>query len=82
MDVQAKESCFHCGLSLAPGREYSVVVDGVRQPVCCAGCEAGANLIVSQGLERFYQFRSTLGSAPTDAQQDWSVFDREAALRR
>jgi Cu2+-exporting ATPase len=52
------------------------------QPVCCAGCEAAASLILSQGLGRFYEFREPSSSRPAGAVRSWSVFDREAALRR
>jgi len=35
-----------------------VLVDGISRDLCCAGCEAAAQLILSQGLGRYYQFRS------------------------
>ena len=77
------ESCFHCGADLPPDVSYSVTVNAAQHRVCCAGCEAAATLIVSQGLERFYQFREGAGAAARfDGPPDWSVFDREAALRR
>ena len=80
--MPVQESCFHCGNRLPSESAYALVVDGISRPMCCGGCEAAARLIVSQGLERFYQFRSALGSAPDGAQRDWRIYDREAALRR
>jgi P-type Cu2+ transporter len=59
-----------------------VEVDRVRRPVCCAGCETAANLILSQGLGRFYEFRESGAPLPAGAPHDWSIFDREAALKR
>ncbi|MBV8341880.1 MAG: heavy metal translocating P-type ATPase, partial [Gammaproteobacteria bacterium] len=74
--------CFHCGGALVPGSNYAVEIDGVSQPLCCGGCQAAATLILSQGLGRFYQFRAGTGPTPAAAGRNWSVFDREAALRR
>ena len=33
------------------------------EPVCCAGCEAAARLILSQGLGRYYEFRRAAGAS-------------------
>ncbi|MBV8495691.1 MAG: heavy metal translocating P-type ATPase metal-binding domain-containing protein, partial [Gammaproteobacteria bacterium] len=74
--------CFHCGGALVPGSNYAVEIDGVSQPLCCGGCQAAATLILSQGLGRFYQFRAGTGPTPAAAGRNWSIFDREAALRR
>ncbi len=38
-----------------------VAVDGEDRPVCCAGCQAVAQLIYGAGLGRYYQFRQELG---------------------
>jgi hypothetical protein len=48
------EPCFHCGAALTPNFHHAVQFGGQRRPVCCGGCEAAANLILSQGLERDY----------------------------
>src|SRR6516164_4897500 len=83
MDVGVAESvCFHCGSPLETSVRFAVCVAGTTHPVCCAGCEAAANLILSQGLGRFYEFREPSASRPAGAVRSWSVFDREAALRR
>jgi Cu2+-exporting ATPase len=82
MDAPMIECCFHCGSPIARGSRSAVQVDGVSQPVCCGGCEAAANLILSQGLARYYQFRLPIDPVSGDARLNWSVFDREAALRR
>ena len=75
--------CFHCGNRLsARHRAHFVAVDGKNEPVCCAGCEAAAEYILSQGLGRFYQFRRTPVSPPLPVERDWSAFDRPAALTR
>ena len=83
MDVAVAGSvCFHCGSPLERSAHFTVCVAGTMHPVCCAGCEAAANLILSQGLGRFYDFRAPSASRPAGGVRNWSVFDREAALQR
>src|SRR5579863_10773331 len=82
MAEPAQATCFHCGGPCPPRGALSVVVEGRGRAVCCAGCQAAAQLVLAQGLGRFYQFRSGAGGRPDGAERDWSVFDREAALRR
>ena len=78
------ESCFHCGAALTPNVRHTVQFAGQRRAVCCGGCEAAANLILSQGLERYYEFRTPAPLPPGLILQvrEWQAFDREAALRR
>lgn len=80
MDAPA-EPCFHCANAVAAGGHFSVCVNGASHPVCCAGCEAAANLILAQGLGRYYDFRSA-GQPVAEGRLQWSVFDRAEALRR
>lgn len=83
MDVEVTAAaCFHCGSPLETHGRFAVCVAGASQPVCCAGCEAAAKLILSQGLQRFYEFREPFAPRPAGAVRSWSVFDRTAALRR
>ena len=81
MDVPVNAGCFHCGGPVAPDSSYRLVVEGQSHRVCCGGCQAAAQLVLSQGLGRYYEFRSGQGSRPASTQRDWTVFDREAALR-
>jgi Cu2+-exporting ATPase len=78
--VSALESCFHCG-STAAGGLRTVGVDGVDRAFCCGGCAAATGLIFAQGLERYYSFRSASDQAPRYEQRDWSIYDRDRALR-
>jgi Cu2+-exporting ATPase len=57
----AETACFHCGEPIPAGTSLSVIRDGRRHAVCCAGCQAVAELIFSSGLGRYYQFREELG---------------------
>ncbi|WP_299599621.1 heavy metal translocating P-type ATPase [uncultured Microbulbifer sp.] len=69
--------CYHCGLPVAPGSQYSVSIDGARRPMCCPGCEAVAGAIVAGGLDNFYRFREQNSERPdSDAPNDrWSAYD-------
>ncbi|HKF98205.1 MAG TPA: heavy metal translocating P-type ATPase metal-binding domain-containing protein, partial [Steroidobacteraceae bacterium] len=83
MDVALEGSaCFHCGSALTTSGRFAVSIGGALRPVCCAGCEAAANLILSQGLGRFYEFRQPPAARPVDPLRNWWIFDRAAALRR
>lgn len=83
MDLRSSGSrCFHCGSPLTAATSFAVQVDGSAHPVCCPGCEAAANLILSQGLGRFYEFRELPGEPVAGGTHNWPAFDREAALRR
>jgi Cu2+-exporting ATPase len=78
--VPALESCFHCG-STAEGGLRTVGIDGIERAFCCGGCAAATDLIFAQGLERYYAFRSASDRAPRYAQRNWSIYDRDRALR-
>ncbi|MGD2127810.1 MAG: heavy metal translocating P-type ATPase [Lysobacterales bacterium] len=56
-----ERNCFHCGEPIPPGVNLYVTRDGQQRPVCCAGCQAVAELIFASGLGRYYQFRQALG---------------------
>ncbi|MBT8052761.1 MAG: cadmium-translocating P-type ATPase [Xanthomonadales bacterium] len=56
-----ENACFHCGEPIPENTLLFVLRDGQKKPVCCAGCQAVAELIFSSGLGRYYQFRQDLG---------------------
>ncbi len=51
--------CFHCGLPLPEGSNYSAEINGIDRSMCCPGCEAVAQAIVAGGLNDYYKFRDT-----------------------
>ena len=55
-----EQRCFHCGEPIPPGTDLAVTIEGKARPVCCAGCQAVAQLIFGTGLGRYYQFRQEL----------------------
>ena len=46
--------CYHCGLPVPAGSRYRTTVLGELREMCCPGCQAVAEAIVSGGLESYY----------------------------
>jgi len=57
----ADNACFHCGEPIPADTSLYVTRNGEQRAVCCAGCQAVAELIFGSGLGRYYQFRQELG---------------------
>lgn len=79
-----ESSCFHCGEHIPDGVDLTVTVNEEPRPVCCAGCQAVAQLIFGTGLGRYYQFRQELGrKANEDVQasiEAWQGCDDRESL--
>ena len=56
----AQGVCYHCGLPQPGDSHYSVAIDGIERALCCAGCQAVAQIIVDNGLTSYYHHRSAL----------------------
>ena len=56
--------CYHCGLPVPAGERYRTTVLGEMRDMCCPGCQAVAEAIVSGGLESYYQHRSETSANP------------------
>ncbi|KHT52833.1 ATPase P [Alteromonas marina] len=56
----AKHDCYHCGLPIAGSDDgkFTTVILGQQRDMCCPGCLAVAEAIVTNGLEDYYQFRT------------------------
>ncbi|TCK17090.1 Cu2+-exporting ATPase [Thiogranum longum] len=76
-----KADCFHCGLPVPPGSDYSVEIDGKAQPMCCRGCQAVARAIVEGGLSDFYRYRTEKSPQARDLVpeqlDEMALFDRD-----
>ena len=76
--------CFHCGEPVPTTCKLSIEAEGQKQPVCCSGCEAVANLILHSGQSRYYQFRTENAIKPADEdaglEQAWQRFDERRSL--
>jgi Cu2+-exporting ATPase len=51
-------ACYHCGLPIPQGTDYRVDILAESRCLCCRGCEAVAQAIVTAGLEDYYRFRT------------------------
>ena len=56
--------CYHCGLPVPAGSRYRTTVLGELREMCCPGCQAVAEAIVSGGLESYYLHRSETSVNP------------------
>lgn len=52
-------TCFHCGEAL-PTKSFQFKVLGEMRDLCCMGCYAVTEAIVSAGLEHYYQERDVI----------------------
>ncbi len=75
-------ACFHCGDQVPRGLNLYVEVAGEPRAVCCIGCEAVANFILSGGGEDYYQHRAESGlrldAREVLEQERWTAFDQVA----
>ena len=73
------EACYHCGLSIPPGTDFPVEIDGQLREMCCAGCQAVAQAIIGGGLGDYYRHRDAMPESPREAMpqalQDLGLFD-------
>lgn len=61
-------ACFHCGLPVAAGANWTVAIDRIERPMCCPGCQAVAQAIIDSGCGDYYTNRTVLPD--TAGQQD------------
>ncbi|GMG86806.1 heavy metal translocating P-type ATPase [Biformimicrobium ophioploci] len=83
LSMSASNDCYHCGLPVPEGSNFSVVIEGQPREMCCPGCEAVAGAIVSGGLENFYRYREQSAERPTEESADerWQAYDLEAVQK-
>ncbi|MEQ1581143.1 MAG: heavy metal translocating P-type ATPase [Steroidobacteraceae bacterium] len=80
----AAGECYHCGQALQRDAVCVAQLPHGPEPVCCAGCQAVAEMIAGAGLADFYRFRSgpsvspdaSLATGARSAATDWTVYDR------
>ena len=63
----SQENCYHCGLPVPGGTEWSVLIDGQPRAMCCIGCQAVAQAIIDNGLSDYYRKRDALPDGPREA---------------
>ncbi|MDD1780726.1 cadmium-translocating P-type ATPase [Enterovibrio sp. ZSDZ35] len=52
------KDCYHCGEPVLTGDSYQVEILGIKQIMCCPGCQAVATTIVASGLTSYYEYRT------------------------
>ena len=75
--MAAPDTCYHCALPIPADCDYEVDVDGAAQPVCCPGCKAVAELVLSAGLENFYRLRDAPepgAGRPETTASEWDTY--------
>lgn len=55
------QRCYHCDEPVPANATFSTLIDDVEQPMCCPGCAAVADAIVSAGLSDYYRYRTEKG---------------------
>jgi Cu2+-exporting ATPase len=72
--------CYHCGLPVPAGSRFQAEILGASRELCCPGCQAVAEAIVSGGLEHYYKHRSETASNPQNLPQalpeELALYDR------
>ncbi|MDP2826125.1 MAG: heavy metal translocating P-type ATPase [Sulfuritalea sp.] len=75
----ADRSCYHCGLPIPSGVDFTVEIGGQRREMCCAGCHAVAQAIVGNGLADYYRHRDAMPESQREALPqalaDFGLFD-------
>jgi Cu2+-exporting ATPase len=82
--LMSSRTCFHCALPIPTDCNLNVDIEGERQPVCCPGCKAVAELIRDSGMSRYYALRDTPDPGvgrPAEEAAEWQVFDGDDMLR-
>ncbi|WP_412852296.1 heavy metal translocating P-type ATPase [Ectothiorhodospira shaposhnikovii] len=77
-------ACFHCGLPVPAGSDFSLTVDGEIRGFCCPGCRAVAAAIIDAGLGDYYRHRTEKAGAPPDpaaALDALALYDSEQVQR-
>ncbi len=80
------DTCFHCGLENSFRKKYPVKVNGRTEYMCCPGCQAVCESIISLGLTDYYQFRENLPeTSPRDMEtelEELNFYDHEKVQKK
>lgn len=78
--------CYHCGEPVPAGSTWQVSILGAPRAMCCPGCEAVAQAIVSGGLESYYSHRTEHSvnpeALPRALQDELELLDRSEVQQR
>ena len=59
-EQESAHPCYHCGLPIPAGATYPVEIDHAQRDMCCRGCQAVAEAIVSNNLADYYRHRTAM----------------------
>lgn len=65
-----EHDCYHCGLPIPDEVDLAVDIEGTRHQMCCTGCQAVAQSIVSSGLIDYYKRRDAMPEQAREAMPD------------
>lgn len=78
--------CYHCGEPVPTGAPWSCDILGETRQMCCPGCQAVAESIVSSGLESYYRHRTDNSAnpeaLPSVLQDELELLDRSDVQAR
>lgn len=76
--------CFHCHEPVLTGTRFTLQIEQQTQVFCCAGCQAVADTIISNGLADYYRFRTEAASKvealPEQLANELASFDNADVL--
>ncbi len=58
--------CFHCGLPVTDKLDITVKYQEKDEAMCCYGCQAVAQAIISSGMDHFYKYRTSNPEKPEE----------------
>ena len=62
-----EHDCYHCGLPIPDDVDLAVDIEGTPHHMCCTGCQAVAQSIVSSGLIDYYRRRDAMPEQAREA---------------
>ncbi|MCK6386693.1 MAG: heavy metal translocating P-type ATPase, partial [Zoogloea sp.] len=65
-----EHDCYHCGLPIPDDVDLAVDIEGTPHHMCCTGCQAVAQSIVSSGLIDYYKRRDAMPEQAREAMPD------------
>lgn len=76
--------CFHCHEPVLTGDRFTSQLDNQPQRFCCAGCQAVAETIFSNGLQDYYKYRTEsaakVSAMPEQLLAELASFDNAEVL--
>jgi len=81
MKQSATGLCYHCESPIPEGVDIVAQIDGKAAHMCCHGCKAVAEAIITGGLSDFYRHRTAGAATPTELppekERELALFNRE-----